>query len=989
MPQQQARKSARLARTLRYHNAMTSRLIDRLAGPWPLGLDTTAAGHFWTGLPADLSARLQPAKSLLDGLITTAPYLRRLLEHHADFAAECLEAEPEHVLFKLCSETEKSAFLGDVEEVGKSLRLVKAEVALLLALADIGRVWTVAEVTAGLTRFADAAVSAAVNALLLDLQSTGKLALANPTAPAENCGYVVLAMGKHGAHELNYSSDIDLIVLFDPGIMPLVQGQDAATLAIRMTRKLVALLQDTNEYGYVFRTDLRLRPDPRATQVAIAMEAAAHYYEYLGQNWERAAFIKARAVAGDIALGDEFLQRLRPYIWRKYLDFASIADVQSLIRQIHAVKGHGEIAVEGHNLKLGRGGIREIEFFVQTQQLIAGGRNPNLRGRSTVAMLDALAEAQWIAPETAADMKRCYAELRQLEHRAQMVDDQQTHHVPQKPDAFENYARLCGYASGALLARDLRTTLETVQRHSSRLFETSDTLGGEGGSLVFTGGEDDPDTIETLTRMGFRQPSEVSATIRGWHFGRYAATRTRRAREDLTQLMPALLNALARDGDPDRAFTDFDRFLSGLGSGVQLFAMLKANPSVLDLIARILGTAPRLAEGLSRRPRVLEAVLEPGFFDAMPARAQLQAAADAILPADLSLEEAMDRARVLGREQQFRVGVRVLSDTVSAEEAGTGFANIADVLIGKLLAACSHDMAARYGAVEFGHVAVIAMGKLGGREMTASSDLDLILVYDHPEDVLQSSGTRPVSAAQYYQRLTQRFVSALTAPTAEGPLYEVDMRLRPSGSKGPVAASFSSFKAYHAESAWTWEKLALTRARVVAGDASLMADVARTIAASLTSPRNEAQTRKDVVNMRGLMLREHNPKSTWDIKRSRGGLVELEFIAQFLQLLHAHVHPGVLNTNTMAAFEALAEAGILPRETAERLLEASRLYHRLTQVLRLCLDGTFEPDGALLGLNRAIAQAAQVPDVRIAEDLLRDHETDVAALFDALVGRPA
>ena len=963
-------------------------MIDGLRGPWQQGLDTASILHFWTGLDADQAARLTPAKGLLDAIVSASPYLRGLLQHNAAFTADCLQSSPEEVLSTLCSDSEKSAFSGDLEVTGTALRNAKAKVALLLALADIGRVWDVAQVTAALTRFADIAVSATVNALLLELHGGGKLVLADPHHPSHNCGYVALAMGKHGARELNYSSDIDLIILFDPETMPVADGQDASTLSIRMTKKLVALLQDVNEHGYVFRTDLRLRPDPRATQVAIAIEAAAHYYENLGQNWERAAFIKARAVAGDITLGEEFLQRLRPYIWRKYLDFASIADVQSLIRQIHAVKGHGQIAVEGHNLKLGRGGIREIEFFVQTQQLIAGGRNPALRGRSTIAMLDALAEAQWISTDTAADMKHCYAELRRLEHRSQMVDDQQTHHVPQKPEAFENFARLCGYESGAALAVALRATLETVQRHSSRLFETSDALAGEGGSLVFTGGEDDPDTIETLTRMGFRQPSEVSATIRGWHFGRYPATRTRRAREDLTQLMPALLNALSRDGEPDRAFTDFDRFLSGLGSGVQLFAMLKANPGLLALIARILGTAPRLAEGLSRRPRVLEAVLEPGFFDHLPSRDQLQASADSILPLDLPLEEAMDRARVLGREQQFRVGVRVLSDTVSAEDAGTAFANIADVLIGKLLAACSHDMASRYGAVPTGRVAIIAMGKLGGREMTASSDLDLILVYDHADDVLQSRGDKPLGVGQYYQRLTQRFISALTVPTAEGPLYEVDMRLRPSGSKGPVAASFASFKTYHAESAWTWEKLALTRARVLAGDPSLIADVTAAIQASLAAPRDEATTRKDVVEMRGLMLREHNPKSVWDIKRSRGGLVELEFMAQFLQLLHAHARPDILRTNTFAAFEALLGAGVLSADHASRLLEAARLYHRLTQVLRLCLDGTFMPDEALPGLNRAIAQAAQVPDVRIAEDLLREHESAVSALFDKIIGKP-
>ncbi|MFT3672662.1 bifunctional [glutamine synthetase] adenylyltransferase/[glutamine synthetase]-adenylyl-L-tyrosine phosphorylase [Aestuariivirga sp.] len=967
---------------------MTRPLQDRIHGHWPLGRDTAAIQHFFDAIPPATAKRLARARALLDAIISASPFLCGLMRHDPEFVAECLESSPEDLLARLCVQTEKSAFLEDVAATGTVLRQVKAKIAVLVALADVGRAWSLMEVTGALTRFADAAVGAAVSALLLENHRSDRMQLKDVTDPQRDCGYVVLAMGKHGAHELNYSSDIDLIVLFDPETLPLAEGQDAATLAIRLTRKMVALLQDVDEHGYVFRTDLRLRPDPRATQVAIAIEAAAHYYENLGQNWERAAYIKARAVAGDIALGEEFLQRLRPYVWRKYLDFASIADVQSLIRQIHAVKGHGAIAVEGHNLKLGRGGIREIEFFVQTQQLIAGGRNPKLRGRGTLAMLDQLAELEWISKDTAADLKECYVLLRTLEHRAQMIDDQQTHHVPQKPEALENYAHFCGFGHSGAFAQRLRHALETVQRHSSRLFEQSDALAAESGSLVFTGGEDDPETIDTLTRMGFRQPSEVSAIIRGWHFGRYAATRTRRAREDLTELMPALLKALARDGDADRAFTEFDRFLSGLGAGVQLFAMLKANPGLLDLITRILGTAPRLAEGLSRRPRVLEAVLEPGFFGPLPGRAQIEAAADQLLTTDLPLEEAMDRARVLGREQQFRVGVRVLSDTVSAEEAGQSFANIADVLIGKLLAAALRDMEARHGHVEGGRVAVIAMGKLGGREMTAASDLDLILIYDHPDAVVSSSGARPLTSPHFYQRLTQRFISALTVPTAEGPLYEVDMRLRPSGSKGPVAASFASFKTYHAESAWTWEKLALTRARVVAGDASLVAELQQAICQFLSVARDEATLRKDVVEMRSLMLREHKPSSPWDIKRIRGGLVDLEFMAQFLQLLHAHAHPDILRSNTFAAFEALHGAGVLDGKDAGRLLDTARLYHRLTQVLRLCLDFEFEPDKALPGLNRAIAAAAQVPDVRITEDLLKEREAAVAVLFDLIVGKP-
>ena len=362
---------------------------------------------------------------------------------------------------------------------------------MLIAIADTGGRWPLGEVTAALTRFADASLQAAVDWLLRDAHGAGRLVLADTSKPSQGCGYTVLAMGKQGAFELNYSSDVDLIVLYDPDAAPLAPGVEPSTFFVRFTKRLVSLLQDVTEHGYAFRVDLRLRPDPRATQVAISIDAAEVYYLNQGQNWERAAMIKARPSAGDISLGDEFLDRLKPYIWRKYLDFAAIADVQSMKRQIHAVKGHGEVKVRGHNLKLGRGGIREIEFFVQTQQLIAGGRNPKLRGRSTIAMLAALADAQWITHEAAAELTSAYRFLRAIEHRVQMVNDEQTHTLPSEDPAFESLGRFCGFADGASFDVEVRRVLECVQGHYSRLFESAEELGTAGGSLVFTGGEDD------------------------------------------------------------------------------------------------------------------------------------------------------------------------------------------------------------------------------------------------------------------------------------------------------------------------------------------------------------------------------------------------------------------------------------------------------------------------------------------------------------------
>ena len=696
--------------------------------------------------------------------------------------------------------------------------------------------------------------------------------------------------------------------------------------------------------------------------------------------------IKARAAAGDVALGAEFLDRLKPYIWRKYLDFAAIADVQSMKRQIHAVKGHGEIKVLGHNLKLGRGGIREIEFFVQTQQLIAGGRNPKLRGRSTMAMLEQLADAQWITRAAAEELQQAYRFLRAIEHRVQMVNDEQTHALPADDRAFASLARFSGFEDAEAFDAAIRCTLECVQGHYARLFESAEELGTDSGSLVFTGGEDDPETIETLSRMGYRSPSEVSATIRGWHFGRYAATRSARARELLTELMPKLLTSLAAMGDADLAFLAFDKFLSGLPAGVQLFSLLKANPKLLDLLATILGSAPRLAEQLSRRPKVLDAVLDPGFFGPMPTEAEIAQVIASAMPDGLALDEAADRARVIGKELAFRIGVRVLSETVSAVDAGTAFSQLAGLLLCRLHAAAKEDAERRNGKAPGGRSAVIAMGKLGGREMTAGSDLDLIIVYDAEAGAEMTEGSKPLSINQYYARMTQRLISALSAPTAEGVLYDVDMRLRPSGSKGPVAASLASFESYHRDSAWTWEKLALTRARPVCGDASLIAELEAHIRAALCEERDKAKVLADVIDMRKLMIREQGSTGVWDIKRARGGLVELEFIAQTLQLLQAPERPEVLDTNTLGALAKLHAAGLMDDATHAALKSAGLLYHRLTQVLRLCVDGPYEPAKSLPALNQLVASAAGSPNIASAEALLADTQGEVARLFERLVG---
>ena len=908
-----------------------------------------------------------------------SPYLSALLDAHTDFAAQVFESDSDSALDELIDGVTRSDITSR-EEVMSHLRQAKQKLALLVALCDLSEKWSLEKVTDALTRFADAAVQAAVKFLWREEMAKGKI-----TGGEIGHGYLVLAMGKMGGFELNYSSDIDLIVLYDPDRARLAEEVEPSQFFVKLTRGLVALLQDLTADGYVFRTDLRLRPDPRATQVAIHIEAAATYYETQGQNWERAAMIKARPCAGDMELGAEFIARMKPYIWRKYLDYAAIADVQSMKRQIHAVKGHGEIAVLGHNLKLGRGGIREIEFFAQTQQLIAGGRNPALRSIKTCDTLDALAEAKWISPQAAAELKAAYGFLRKLEHRAQMVDDQQTHDTPSDPIKFESYARFSGFENGAALASKLRATLELVQGHYAALFESADDLSAGEGSLVFTGSEDDPATLETLRRMGYAQVGEVAATIRAWHFGRYRATRTARAREVLTEIMPALLKSLAQSGDADGAFFAFDKFLESLSSGVQLLSMMKAHPRMLGLIAQILGSAPRLTEKISAQPRILEAVTAPDFFSALPAKPQLEKEMAALISPGAALEEVMDHARVFAREKKFRVGVRILTQTISADEAGHALSDIATVILDQLLKAVSADVAVRHGVVKDGACVIVGMGKLGGGEMTAGSDLDIMLVYDHPDTDELSDGARPLSPGQYYAKVTQGLVTAINAPSAEGKLYDVDMRLRPSGSKGPLAVGLSSFIIYHEKEAWTWERMAMTRSRVIAGDAALGEKVQAILRTAFAAPRDAEATRKDIAEMRGLMLKEHKPEGVWDVKRAKGGQVEIEFIAQYLQLIHAHAHPQILNANTAQALLAISTAGLLPKAQVDQLQATLSLYQRLTHMLRLCIEGKFDPQTAPSHLLRTLSNLASQPDMATTEATLAETQEKVGEIFREII----
>ncbi|MDH3792497.1 MAG: bifunctional [glutamine synthetase] adenylyltransferase/[glutamine synthetase]-adenylyl-L-tyrosine phosphorylase, partial [Rhodospirillales bacterium] len=760
-------------------------------------------------------------RRLLEALFANSPFLTHCVLTDIGFLARLLKQGPEaglnEVLAGLKGEPGREP---DKARLMTVLRVARRRVALTVALADITASWPLERITEALTAFADAALSATLCHLLLAASKRGNLALADGADPERACGYAVLGMGKYGARELNYSSDIDLIVIFDPETADYRGRLSPQEAFVRMTRDLVAILEERTGDGYVHRVDLRLRPDPGAMPLAISYTAAMTYYESMGQNWERAAMIKARPVAGDLALGAALLAELKPFVWRKHLDFWAIEDVHSIKRQIHSHKGGGTIALAGHNIKLGRGGIREIEFFAQTQQLIYGGRDPQLRSSATVKALDALAAAGRIDQAAARDLAEAYRFLRTLEHRLQMIDDQQTHDLPKDPAGLAQVAAFMGYDGPGPFQETLLGHLRRVESAYAELFEQAPSLSGPG-NLIFTGGEPEPGTLATLQALGFEDGTTVFQVVRAWHHGRYRATRSTRARQILTELMPTLLEALGKTPAPDAALVKFDEFLAGLPAGVQLFSLLHANPELLDLLARIMGGAPALAEHLSRRPGLLDAVLAPDFFDPVPPQAQLAEELGKALAQARDFQDVLDLSRRWANDRKFQAGTHILHHSASIEDSGRALSDIADSVIVTLAGPVLEEVATAHGRVPGAGLAVLALGKLGGREMTVSSDLDLIFIYEAEPSAETSNGAKPLPVSQYYGRLAQRFINALSALTAEGRLYEIDMRLRPSGKAGPIGVSLNAFRRYQESEAWTWEHMALTRARVVAGDPGL------------------------------------------------------------------------------------------------------------------------------------------------------------------------
>ncbi|WP_425043867.1 glutamine-synthetase adenylyltransferase [Primorskyibacter sp. S87] len=912
--------------------------ITRLPRPFDPELGA-AARAVLPELQGDLAA-------LVEGAAGSSPYLKGLIDRESEWISQALLAPD----VALASVFEEAAALPP-DQLKPGLRRGKRRMALLTALADLSGAWPLERVTAVLTDFGGLAADVAAKAEIANLIRRKKLPGMNADDVADAAGMVILAMGKMGAHELNYSSDIDLIVLFDETRFDPDDFFEARQGMVRATRNFCSTLSEKTSDGYVFRTDLRLRPDPAVTPVCLAMEAAERYYESLGRTWERAAYIKARACAGDLVAGQRFLDTLRPFVWRRHLDFAAIQDAHDMRLRIRENKGTGgKLEIPGHDMKLGRGGIREIEFFTQTRQLIAGGRDHDLRMRGTVEGLAGLAGKDWIPDEVAERLTDHYRAHREVEHRIQMVHDAQTHRVPQSEDGFARIACLMG-----MTVSDLTEDLER------RLTEVHELTEG------FFAPDAAPPPKAALPAVEF----DASILAR---WTTYPALRSTRGAQIFERLKPEILSRLAKTAKPEEALVALDGFLAGLPAGVQLFSLFEANPHLIDLLVDIVGTSHALASHLSRNASVFDAVIGGDFFADWPGQDALQFDLRRVLEAEADYEGQLDTARRWNKEWNFRIGVHHLRGLIDAGTAGKQYAELANAVIDAVTPIVYEQFSQKHGPAPGRGAAVVGMGSLGAGRLNARSDLDLIVIYD-PLDADMSDGPRPLATRPYYARLTQALITALTAPMSQGRLYEVDMRLRPSGTQGPVATSWASFTHYQQNEAWVWEHLALTRARVVAGDLSLGEDIESFRQTLLAEPRDKGQVLKEVAEMRARLLAAKSPAGVWDAKTGPGRMMEIELISQAGALTSgsaARDVPAGLDGAVASAWLDVADADVLRQgyrlmwsvQTAARLLsdavvEAEQLGEGGAAFL--CRSAGYDSLGALQeALEEVYAQADQI-----------------------------
>ena len=854
------------------------------------------------------------------------------------------------------------------------LRLYKQKEMLRVGCRDLLGYGALEEITSELSSLASAALDTAYRFCLNLLKSSyGTPYYRDETGALKECTFVVIGMGKLGGNELNFSSDIDLIYLYQSDEGETRGGDRTYTLYefyCKMSELITKAISANTEDGFVFRVDLRLRPEGQNGPVANSMASAMIYYESWGETWERSAMLKARPVAGDLSLGEFFLKELEPFIYRKYLDFSTIEDIKEMKLKIDR-----ELALKPGmwDVKLGSGGIREIEFLVQATQLIHAGKDKSLRERNTLKSLQKLKDKGLLPHEDHETLAAAYRFLRTVEHRIQVENERQTHKLPAKAADIKRLAKRSGFGELA----DFKKTIEFHSRNVERLYdgifhETSRSIEDIPPEVaqIFSSEADKDEVIRILRSMGFEDTEAASRRLDALSDAGLSARLSQRSRTALRRLAPRLLLEASISPDPDMAIVNLDRFLNAVGAKGGFYSLLLENPKMIRFLAVLFGTSEFLSHFLIAHPELLDTLLRADTVTPVKRKEELRVELTSALSVAEGYEEVLDGIRRFRNTELIRIGINDVAEEIGLAEVSAQLTTLAELSMETALRVSQEEIRNRYGTPFLSDgkeavISVIGMGKLGGAEMNYSSDLDLIFIYSGGGE---TKGPKVITNQEYFAKVVQKVISFLTLQTREGYLYRVDTRLRPSGSAGTLVSSLDAFMAYHRESARLWERQALIKARSVAGDVEFGEQVARSIASVVYNPGIDDEGRKEMIHLRERMEKElaKEGPERYNVKSGRGGIVDIEFTTQFLQLKHGRELFGLRTPTTLEALKAIFDAGLIESEDYSALKDAYLFLMKTENRLRILHNrSTDEMDlnaGSLVKLARRLGYESQGAD---------------------------
>jgi len=822
---------------------------------------------------------------------------------------------------------------------------------LRIGLADLTGRYNVETTMAQLSELAAGLFAAAYNWARRSLhEQYGEFVPAVPrdSGSGTQDSFVVLALGKLGGAELNFSSDVDVMYLYASESEETAGGPrgtlQAREFFTRLAELITRVLQEVTPAGFAFRVDLRLRPEGVNGPIVNALNDALIYYEAYGQTWERSALIQACPVAGELELGERFLREVRPFIYRRYLDYTTIADMKDMKARIENQMGE---KVGRGNVKLGRGGIREIEFVAQVMQLVHGGRDERVRVRGSLPTLTRLAQAGYLPADEGEALMQAYRFLRNVEHKIQIVHQRQTHTVPADAHEQETLARRLGYRGENAVAElwaDLDRRMDRVRRAFEKLFyepaaETRRSADAEVIGLLHALDNREAG-IRRLQVLGFAQPETSYDDLLLLRDGPPSAPARVGRKKVLYEIAPSLLRTILQSAEPDLALRNVATFISSVGARTSFLALLRENPATLRMLVDLFVGSQFLANAFIRRPELLDTLVRADLVRVHREADDLGAELQALLPRDGDFEESLEVLRRFRNQEFLRIGINDLQSVLRPGEVSAELTTLAEVCLRSACAVAAGDICARYGCAELpGQMVVLALGKLGGRELNYNSDLDLIFVYEEAPP-----GPLRVSVHELFSKLAQRLITVLQVTTREGIVYRIDTRLRPSGRSGPLVSSLESFRRYHQTSAQLWERQALIKARPVAGTPALQERVSAIVADFVYRAPLTAGDVREIRRLRRRMERElaKESRERVNIKTGRGGLVDVEFLTQMLQLHYGARQPRVRTGNTLGALEALAQIGVLPAGDHALLVDGYRFLRRVENSLRLAYDRPVE-----------------------------------------------